>query len=123
MLTWKKNCYVDWKVCDRTFSLPIWSTVSIRTDNRGWCHDSICGALWIGADSDIKLSWHNLKCFVDWKGCNRKLLRPVWSKMWIRRDDRRWWFELIWGDIWIGTHVMDAALKKLKVLRGLESIL
>jgi hypothetical protein len=69
------------------------------------------------------LLWPNLKCYFDWKWCDRKLSRPVWTTMWIKTDDWRWSFDLIWGDIWIGTDVKGAVLKKLKLLRGLESIL
>jgi hypothetical protein len=31
-------------------SRPIWSTMWIRTDDKGWCHDLNWGALCIGTD-------------------------------------------------------------------------
>jgi hypothetical protein len=70
---------VDWILCDRKLSRPIWSTMWIISDDRGWCHDLILGALWIGADFEIMLSWHNLKCYEDWKGSARKIPRPYSS--------------------------------------------
>jgi hypothetical protein len=43
-------CSLDWKGCDRKLSWQIWSTMWIRTDDRGWCHDLLWGAMWIGID-------------------------------------------------------------------------
>jgi hypothetical protein len=40
----------------------IWFTMWIKSDDRGWCHDLNLGAIWIGADSEIMLSWPNLMC-------------------------------------------------------------
>jgi hypothetical protein len=37
-------CYVDWKVCDRNLSRPIWSNMWNITDDRRRCHDLIWGA-------------------------------------------------------------------------------
>jgi hypothetical protein len=41
---------LDWKLCDRIFSRPIWSSIWIRSDDWGWCHDLICGDIWIGTE-------------------------------------------------------------------------
>jgi hypothetical protein len=65
------------------------------------------------------LLWYLLKCNLDWKECDKKISRPIWSTIWIRTDDRGWRLELIWGDIWIGTHVKGCCLGKIKVLCGL----
>jgi hypothetical protein len=61
-----------------------------------------------------------MKCYVDWKGCDRKISRPIWSTMWIRADDRGWCHDLIWGDIKIGTDFKWCCLDKIKVLWGSE---
>jgi hypothetical protein len=71
---------------------------------------------------EIMLSWSNLNCYVDSKGCDVKLSRPIWGKMWIRTDDRRWRHDINWGDIWIGTDIIGCCLEKIKLLCGLESI-
>jgi hypothetical protein len=75
----------------------------IRTDDIGWSHDLIWGAIWIGTNSEIMLSWSNVMWYVDWKVSERELSRPIWSNMWIRTDDKGWCHYLIWGDMWIGT--------------------
>jgi hypothetical protein len=49
------------------------------------------------------LSWPNLKYYVVWNGFDRKLSRPIWSTMWIRKGDIGLCHDLMWGDIWIGT--------------------
>jgi hypothetical protein len=43
------------------------------------------------------LSWTNIKCNVDWNIRERKLSRPILSTMWIRKYDRGWCHDLIWG--------------------------
>jgi hypothetical protein len=106
MLSWpNRKCYVDWKGCYRKHSRTIWSNMWYSSDDRGSCHDLVCGVLWIGADSKIMLSWPNLKCYEDWNGSDRKIPRPYASNMWIRTDDRGWCQDLIWCAIWIGTDV------------------
>jgi hypothetical protein len=65
------------------------------------------------------LSWTILKCYVDWKGCDRKYSGIIWSSMWIRTDDRGWCHELIWRDTWIGTHDKGCCLVQIKMLCGL----
>jgi hypothetical protein len=106
----------DFKECCHDL---IWSAMWIWTDNRGWCHDVNWGDLWIGTNSAIMLSWHIVKCYVDWKWCDMNLARPIWSKMWIRREDRRCCHDWIWGDIWIGTDVKACCIDQIKVLCGL----
>jgi hypothetical protein len=46
---------------------------------------------------------YKFELIVDWKLCDRKISRPIWSNMWVRSDDRRWSHDLIWGNMWIGT--------------------
>jgi hypothetical protein len=51
MRTWRNlKGYMDWEICDRKISRPIWNNIWIRSDDRGWCHDLICGEMWIGTD-------------------------------------------------------------------------
>jgi hypothetical protein len=59
---------------------------------------------------------------VDWKGCDRKLSRLIWSSIYIRRYDWGWCHEIIWRDTWRGTHDRGCCLVKLKVLYGLDSM-
>jgi hypothetical protein len=49
------------------------------------------------------LSCSNLKFYVDFKWCERKLSQPIWSTMWIWSDVGDWCHDQIWGDMWIGT--------------------
>jgi hypothetical protein len=44
-----------------------------------------------------------MKCYEDWKWCDRKLSFQNLSNVWIRTDDRGLGHNLIWGDMWIGT--------------------
>jgi hypothetical protein len=74
-----------------------------RSDDKGWCHELKICAFWIGAGSEIMLLWPNLKCYVDWKWCYRKISRPIGSNIWIRTNDRGWCHDVILGDMWIGT--------------------
>jgi hypothetical protein len=105
MLSWpNRKCYEDWEGCHRNLSRKIWRNMWIRTDDKGWHLDLNLNALWIGTDSLIMLSLHNLKCYVDWKGCDRELSRTIWSTMWIKTDDRGWCHDLIWGARWIRTN-------------------
>jgi hypothetical protein len=65
MLSWpnmKRN--VDWILCDRKHSRPIWSTMWISWDDRGWCHDLILGDILIGTDDNL---W-----------CHDQILRAMW---------------------------------------------
>jgi hypothetical protein len=64
--------------------------------------------------------WPNLKWYVDWKGCDRKLSRPISENMWIRTNDIGWCHDLIWGDMWIGTDDKECNLTKYKLMCGLE---
>jgi hypothetical protein len=48
---------VDWKGCDSNLSRPIWCTMWIRTDDKGWHHDLIWGDIGIRPD-DIGC-WHD----------------------------------------------------------------
>jgi hypothetical protein len=49
----------------------------------------------------------NLQCYVDWSICDRKHSRPIWSTMWIIKDDREWCLYLIWGGLLIGTDMKE----------------
>jgi hypothetical protein len=60
--------YVDWKWFYRTISRPIWITMWIITNDRGWCHDVIWGDKWIGTD-DIGCS-HDQIGSAMWIGNN-----------------------------------------------------
>jgi hypothetical protein len=104
-------CYVDWKGCDKTLSRTDWSTMWIRTDDRECCHDLIWGALWIGSYSVIMLSRPNLKCYVDRKGCDRKISLSIRSTIWIITHDKGWCHDLNFGDIRIGTDVICYQIK------------
>jgi hypothetical protein len=68
------------------------------------------------------LSWHKLLCYVDWKGCDSMISRPIWINMWIRTDDVGWYHDITWGDMWIGQMIYDAVMTKSKVLCGLEKM-
>jgi hypothetical protein len=83
-----KMCYVDWEGYDRELSRQIWINMWIITDEKRLYFDIIWGALWIGRICEIMLSCPNMKCYVDWKGCDRKLSRPIWSTMWNGRDNK-----------------------------------
>jgi hypothetical protein len=109
------KCYVDWNGCYRKLSRTIWRTMWIRSDDRGLCHDLIWGALWNWTDSEIKLSWPNLKCYLDLKIIYRKHSRPIWSTMWIRSGDRGWSHDLIWGHIWIWTDDTGCCLDQIYI--------
>jgi hypothetical protein len=51
MLLWPNlKCYVDWNICDTKRSRKIWSIMWNRREDRGWCHDLIWCALWIGTN-------------------------------------------------------------------------
>jgi hypothetical protein len=116
ILPWPNiKCFVDWKWCYRKTSRQIWSTLWNRTNGRGWCHDVILGAFLIGADSDIMLSWLNLKWYLDWNGCDRKFSRTIWSNFRIRKVDGWWCPDLIWGDIWIGTDDIGCCLDQIYI--------
>jgi hypothetical protein len=116
MLSWLNlKCCVDWNACDRKLSWTIWCTMLIRTDDRRWGYDLIWGAVWIGADSLIMLSWPNLKCYVNWKGCNRKLSQQIWNNLWIITDDRGWCHDVIWVDMWIGTDDIGCCLDQIYI--------
>jgi hypothetical protein len=84
---------VDWKICDRKHSRPIWSTMWIRSDDIGWCYDLISGNMWIGTD-DI--------------GCSHDL---IVSATWIGKDVTRRihdQFEVIWDlEVMIKDDVMN----------------
>jgi hypothetical protein len=110
------KCSVDWKWCDRKLSRPIWNNMWIRTDDIIWCHDLIWGALWTAADCEIMLSWLNLKCYVDWKGCDRKLSRLIWRNLRNNTDDIGWCHDLIWGDMWIWTDDIWCCLNQIYIL-------
>jgi hypothetical protein len=86
------------------------------------------------------LSWPNWKCYVDWKGCDRKLSRQICITMLIRTDDREWchdlirgalWIgleerecchDLIWTDIWIGKNVSGNIQVQFKIICGFEQM-
>jgi hypothetical protein len=87
----------------------------IRSDDRGLCLDLIWGEMWIGIDSELKLSWPNMKCYLDWKGSYTKHSRPIWSIMWIRSGDRGWCHDLIWGHIWILTDDTGCCLDQIYI--------
>jgi hypothetical protein len=109
-----KMCYVDWEGYDSKISRQIWITMWIITDDRGWYFHLIWCAMWSGTYSEIMLSWHNWKCYVDWKGCDRKFSRPIWSTMWNITDDKGWCHDIIWGDIWIGQILSMLSCPNLK---------
>jgi hypothetical protein len=69
------------------------------------------------------LSWHNLKSYVDWKGCDRNLSPTIWSKLWIRTDDKGWCYDLIWKDICIEIDDINGVMAKFKMLCGFKRIL
>jgi hypothetical protein len=98
-------CYVDWNVCYRNLSRQIWSTMWIRADDRGWFYGLIWGALWIGANSEIMMSWPDLKYYVDCKECEKKLSRPIWITLWVRTHVIAWCLDLTWDSLTIGTYV------------------
>jgi hypothetical protein len=52
--------------------------------------------MWIGTD-DIGCCHDQFKYYVDWKRCDRKVSRPIWSTIWIWKDDKWWCDDLIWG--------------------------
>jgi hypothetical protein len=68
------------------------------------------------------LTWHNLKWYLDRKGCERMPSRPNWSSTWIRKGDKWWCHDLIWGDMWIGTEDIGCCHEHIYVLCGLEKI-
>jgi hypothetical protein len=76
-------------------SRPIRSTMWIRSDDRGWCNDLICGAFWIGANSEIMLSWHNMKCYMDWKECGRNQFEVISEIVQMIDDDVMTQYEVI----------------------------
>jgi hypothetical protein len=86
-----------------------------RSDDRGWCHELILGTFWIGGDSEIMLLWLNLKSYVVWKCCGKKVSRPIWSTLWNKTDDRDWWHDLIFGDMWIGTDAIGCCLDQIYI--------
>jgi hypothetical protein len=52
--------------CGRIISRQFWNNICNRTDDRGWWHDLIFRALWIGTDvSDCS---HDLIWSVMWTG-------------------------------------------------------
>jgi hypothetical protein len=69
--------------------------------------------LWIGADSEIMLSWTNLKCYLDWKGCGSEHSWQIWNTLWNRTDDRGWCHDLIRGDMWIKSNDIGSCLDKI----------
>jgi hypothetical protein len=121
-LMWKNavminlKCYVDWNVCDKNLSWPIWSTILIWSDGRRWCRDIIWGAFWIGAYSEIMLSWNNMKCYVDSKGCGRNISGPTWSNLLNRIDYKGWCHNLIWGDMWIWTDDIGFCIDQIYIV-------
>jgi hypothetical protein len=50
------------------------------------------------------ISRPNLKCYVDWRECDREHSQPIWITIWIITDDIGWYFDIIWGVLWIGTN-------------------
>jgi hypothetical protein len=115
MLSWPQwKCNLDWKGCDRKHSRRMWSTMLIRRDDTEWRLDLIWGALWIRTYSVIIPSWRNLKCYVDWKGCDRNISRRIWSTIWIRRDNTGWRLDLICGALWNGTNMRKCCNEKKK---------
>jgi hypothetical protein len=61
------------------------------------------------------LSWTEFKCYVDWKGCDRELSRPISSNMRIRTDDWGWCHDLIWGDMCIGSDDIWCCLDQIYI--------
>jgi hypothetical protein len=113
MLSWPNIfCPEEWKGCERKLSRPIWSNMWIRTGDTGWCLDLIRGELWLEQMWKI-LSWHKLKWYVDWKGCDRTNSRPIRCTMWIRTNDRGWCHDPIWCDMFIGTDDIGCCHDKL----------
>jgi hypothetical protein len=50
---------------------------------------------------------------VDWKWCDWKLSRSIWSKILIRTDDIGWCHDLILGDFGEEQIICDAVLTNL----------
>jgi hypothetical protein len=92
-------CYEDREGCDRKFSRPIWSTMWIRTDDRGSCNNIIWHDIWIGTDvkgccvdqSTVLYGLDSMWQEVSWQ---------MWSNIWIRTDDTGWCLDLIWCALW-----------------------
>jgi hypothetical protein len=60
--------------------------------------------IWIGTDN-IWMCLDQIKCYMEWKVCDKKFSRPIWSTIWNRTDDGEWCHDLIWGAFWIGANV------------------
>jgi hypothetical protein len=122
MLSWPNlKCYVDWKGCDRKLSLSIRSTMWVSTYDKGWCHDLILCDIRIETDV-IWCCLVQIKCSVEWKLCDMELSPPIWSTMWISRDDTWWCLDVMWGALWLGQRWNNAVMIKFEVLCGLESM-
>jgi hypothetical protein len=102
----KLKCYVDWNGCDRKLSRPIWSTMWIRTEDRGWCHDLIWGVMSLEQLRTYAVM-NKFEVLSGLEGCGRKISRPIWSTIWNSTDDRGWCLDLIWGALWIGTDMKE----------------
>jgi hypothetical protein len=98
----------------------IWCSMLIGTDDKRCSHDLIWSATLIRKDVSERFddqlewicdwnscekmqSWPNLRCYVDWKGCERKILRQIWGTMWIRTDVKGCCHDKIRGLMWKGT--------------------
>jgi hypothetical protein len=46
------KCYADRKGYERKHSREIWTTMWIREDNKGGCHDQIWSDMWIVTDDE-----------------------------------------------------------------------
>jgi hypothetical protein len=101
ILSWRHmKCYVVWKEFDREMTRSIWTTMWSKTVDKRWHHDQILGDICIGTDV-IWCCLDQIKCYVDWKGCDRKFSQRIWSSLCIRTDDTRWCLDLIWGALWL----------------------
>jgi hypothetical protein len=58
--------------------------------------------MWIGTD-ELWYCYVKIKCDMsDWEEYDRKLSRQIWITLWIITDEKRWYFDIIWGALWIG---------------------
>jgi hypothetical protein len=71
--------------------------------------------LWNPAGCEIMLSWLNMKCYVDWIGCDRKISRPIGWNVRISTDVIGWCHDLIWGDMSIVTDGIWCCLDQIYI--------
>jgi hypothetical protein len=118
----------------------IWGAMLIGTDDKGCSHDLIWSAAFTQNDvterfddhlewicdwnsSDTMLSWPNLWCYVDWKGCEIMFLRYQFNvrcgleQMW--KDAVMTKFEFLCG---MEQMIRDVVMTQFEVLCELEMV-